>query len=217
MDEVVWEELFPEPTLQRYRIYKEVYTNFDASLISSEERAKLDEIGENKTEFTYGEVMYQTFLPLLKLCQPKQGEVFWDIGCGGAKPLAIAALEFPELGQCKGVEYLPGLCEQTKQNMVTLKTLADSSGLASCCVSIVEGDILTTAWWDDADIVYSSSVCFPDFLNDGIAELSRRLKTGARLISLQPFNSETPWLEVLWTVKIKMTWGLHPATIYLKL
>ena len=156
--------------------------------MSSEERAKLDEVGENKTEFTYGEVMYQTFLPLLKLCKPLDGEVMWDIGCGGAKPLAIAALEFPELAECKGVEMLPGLFYQTKQSMETLKALADSAGIKSSRLSILEGDILKTPWWLDADIVYSSSVCFPDFLNEGIAELSKRLKPGSRLISLQPFN-----------------------------
>jgi len=54
------------------------------------------------------------------LVNPKAGEVFWDIGCGGAKPLAIAALEFPELGACKGVEMLPELCNKTKKSMETL-------------------------------------------------------------------------------------------------
>jgi precorrin-6B methylase 2 len=40
-------------------------------------------------------VIFEHFLPLLKLVNPKQGEIFWDIGCGGARPVVIAALNFP--------------------------------------------------------------------------------------------------------------------------
>lgn len=109
--EVLWEPLLQGQSGKRYSLYKQVYESFNPSLASSKERAKLDDIGENKTEFTYGEVLYHHFFPCLKMAEPKAGEIFWDIGCGGAKPVAIAALEFPELGSCNGVEYLPGLCE----------------------------------------------------------------------------------------------------------
>ena len=50
---------------------------------------------QDRTEFTYGEVIYEHYLPMLKLVEPKEGEIFWDVGCGGAKPVAIAALNFP--------------------------------------------------------------------------------------------------------------------------
>ena len=46
---------------------------------------------------------------MLALMKPKPGEVFWDIGCGGAKPVAIAAMVYPSLKACKGIEYLPQL------------------------------------------------------------------------------------------------------------
>lgn len=47
------------------------------------------------TEFTYGEVLFHYFIPLLELVKPKKGEIFWDLGCGGGRPVAIAALYFP--------------------------------------------------------------------------------------------------------------------------
>lgn len=83
-------------------------------------------------------------------------------------------------------------------------------------IEVNQGDLLETEWWRDADIVYSSSVCFPEFLNEGIAQLSKKLKPGARLISLQLFQNETPHLDLVYTLKIKMTWGHQYATMYVR-
>ena len=33
-------------------------------------------------EFTYGEVNFANFLPMLDFVKPKSGEVFYDLGCG---------------------------------------------------------------------------------------------------------------------------------------
>jgi hypothetical protein len=62
---------------------------------SQRERKELDKEMKKRSEFTYGEVVYEHYLPILQFVDPKPGAVFWDIGCGGAKPLAIAALNFP--------------------------------------------------------------------------------------------------------------------------
>ena len=75
---------------------------------------------KKRKEFTYGEVVYEHYLPVLHLVDPKPNTVFWDIGCGGAKPLAIAALNFPELKCCKGIEFLPSLCKTAKNSMEML-------------------------------------------------------------------------------------------------
>lgn len=76
---------------------------------------------QDKKEFTYGEVLFESYLPLMKLTNPKEGEIFWDIGCGGAKPVAIAALAFPELKCNKGIEYLPQLAQEADDAMTRLK------------------------------------------------------------------------------------------------
>ena len=39
--------------------------------------------------------------------------------------------------------------------------------------------------WSDADIIYTSSICFPDSLIDGIVAMIERLKKGSRVISLK--------------------------------
>ena len=63
----------------------------------------------DKIEFTYGEVLFPYFIPLLNIAAPKQGEVFWDLGCGAGRPLFIASMVFPQFKECHGVEFLEGL------------------------------------------------------------------------------------------------------------
>lgn len=59
--------------------------------------------------FTYGEVRFYSFYPLLRLLQPKQGDVFYDLGCGTGLPSAIASIMFPELASSEGAELLDEL------------------------------------------------------------------------------------------------------------
>ena len=111
------DELILAQSPVNYKLYKELYTDFVPAQISGKERAELDEICQNKTEFTYGEILYESFAPFLKLVDPQPGQIFYDIGCGGAKPLAIAALEYPELKECIGIEFLPNLASMAQQYM----------------------------------------------------------------------------------------------------
>ena len=73
------------------------------------------ELDDGRTEFTYGEVLFCYFIPVLNLVNPKPGDVFWDLGCGTGKPVAIAALAFPFLKKSCGVEYLQGLYEASRR------------------------------------------------------------------------------------------------------
>ena len=63
-------------------------------------------------------------MPLFALTNPKEGEVFWDLGCGGGRAMVIAALCFPQLKAVKGVELLDGLHEMCAS--IITKLLSDS-------------------------------------------------------------------------------------------
>ena len=91
-----------------------------AEEIANDDKAKLGAEITARGEFTYGEVIYDSFLSLLKFLEPKEGDVFWDLGCGGAKPVAVAALNFP-FKSCKGVEFLPQLAQAAKNQMHSMK------------------------------------------------------------------------------------------------
>lgn len=41
--------------------------------------------------------------------------------------------------------------------------------------------------WSDADVIYTSSLCFPDELVEGIVDKCVHLKKGTRIISLKTF------------------------------
>lgn len=74
-------------------IFDRIFEGTDASHESKVER-------ENhalhwKIELTYGDVLFLNFIPILNFVEPKENEVFWDLGCGGGKPLVIASMCFP--------------------------------------------------------------------------------------------------------------------------
>ena len=70
--------------------------------------------------------------------------------------------------------------------------------------------------WYEADIVFFSSVCFPDFLIDGTLDLFEKLKPGTRIISLKTLPTRS-YLENYASLKVRMTWGLHIVTYYRRL
>ena len=65
----------------------------------------------DKSAFTYGEIVFDTFVPLLSMANPKAGDLFYDLGCGTGKPLIAAALSFPNFKHCKGMELVDGLVQ----------------------------------------------------------------------------------------------------------
>jgi hypothetical protein len=76
------------------------------------ERFQLKKKGKGKQEYTYGEIVYTTFLPLLEFAITNAigDQIFWDIGCGSAKPVAMAAM-LGKFKRAKGIEYLPDLAK----------------------------------------------------------------------------------------------------------
>lgn len=66
-------------------------------------------------EATYGEVVYDSYVGILARLKMQPGQVFWDLGCGDAKPVVLAAMFYPDLKECKGVEYMPELANSAKK------------------------------------------------------------------------------------------------------
>jgi len=60
----------------------------------------------------------------LRLVEPKQDEVFFDLGCGTGLPSAVAAVMFPELAASEGAEFL--------EQLVRIGTDACSEITADC-------------------------------------------------------------------------------------
>lgn len=105
-------DCLPDDLKVRNEVYDLIHAGTDAHLTSDRERSEKDL--HWATELIYGEVMFQHFIPTLEYAKPAPGEVFWDLGCGGGKPLMTASLAFPQLKACKGLELLEQLTNLAK-------------------------------------------------------------------------------------------------------
>ena len=99
--------LLPDDLRAKQSVYEKVHQGRDAHGTSNEERNE-KELQWN-TELIYGEIIYQYFVPVLEYADIKDGEVFWDLGCGGGKPVFTAAMAYPGLKAAKGIELLEKL------------------------------------------------------------------------------------------------------------
>ena len=93
LTEILEEDLLSAEVRDKFIFFDSLYKQIDAQQVSQNDRSRFNVC--DKTEFTYGEVLFPYFIPLFELTQPKEGEVFWDLGCGGGRPLVIASLNFP--------------------------------------------------------------------------------------------------------------------------
>ncbi|CAG9324759.1 unnamed protein product [Blepharisma stoltei] len=191
-------ELVPPELAHRYQYFTKLFEDVDGGNVSGAERKRLKITG--KCEFTYGEIEFMHMVPIFELCKPKEGEVFYDLGCGAGKCLVAAALAFPNLRLCKGIELLPGLCDLCKRTVDSMY-----GEIQAAPIEVIQGDILEIDW-SDADIIYTSSICFPQEIIEGMLVKASQLKKGSRIITLKLFPPNEVF-ETKFNVRVKMTWG----------
>ena len=76
--------------------------------LSNDERIRKKMMSDRT--LTYGEVLCLSFIPVLEALEPKQGDVFYDVGCGAAIPVTTAALALGDvLAKARGIELLDDL------------------------------------------------------------------------------------------------------------
>jgi len=67
--EIKEEDILPEDLKEKFLFFDEIFANKDeAAMISQKERTRKNVC--DKTEFTYGEVLFPYFIPLLGLTEP---------------------------------------------------------------------------------------------------------------------------------------------------
>ena len=111
--EYTQEATFNQDVAKLHRIFKHANQESDAEQVSIDERSRKD-LREIR-DFTFGEVIFANFVPVLAYVKPQPGEVFYDLGCATGLPLLIASLFHPELAACKGIEMLEDLVALGKE------------------------------------------------------------------------------------------------------
>jgi hypothetical protein len=115
---------------------------------------------------------------VLVLQVAKPGSVFVDLGSGCGKALFAAALSFPSLRECRGVELLPTLYEYStlvQQRFDEHVSVGD--GTPHPMVSLKCENMFYSDVWRDADLVY----CFATLLGPSSQTLLQ-----SRLEDLEP-------------------------------
>lgn len=161
VSEVTHKSTLSDDHLQKFELFNSLFDGSNAHEMSYKERETLGD--RWKQGLVYGEVRYLYFIPVFELLKPKPGEVFWDLGCGAARPQAMASLNFPFLKACKGIEYLKNLSEWATDMAKELQSKCKAIGRPFSPIEVVNGDMLEVDWFD-ADIILFNSVCYPDSL-----------------------------------------------------
>lgn len=194
-------------------IFKKLYSNVNAAKISISER-NTKGLSDN-IAYTYGEVVFYSFVRILEMAEPKPQEVFYDLGSGAGKAVFIAGLVFDFSKAC-GIEKLEGLYNLSIETLANLKTLPERETLLShkeTNIQFIHGDFLQEDF-SDADIVFINATCFRgDLFNEIIVRLLK-LKPGARVILGSANLENIGGFELKYSNLHLMSWGLNAVKIY---
>jgi len=200
-------DLLDPVTKEKYQSFTKIFEKVTGTWLSHHER---DEKKLESTDFTYGEIEFCHFLPLLIASTEnyKTKGKFYDLGCGTGKVLLAAA--FSELfNEICGIEYLESLAKAASEVCDKYKLMYKNSEIS---FNVLTGDILENDW-SDADFIYIASLCFSEKVMLAITEKGKLLKKGTRILSLKPLNDEKIY-KLLYCFKVKMSWGLTDVYLF---
>eukprot|EP00826_Nyctotherus_ovalis_P058943 TRINITY_DN8153_c0_g3_i3.p1 TRINITY_DN8153_c0_g3~~TRINITY_DN8153_c0_g3_i3.p1 ORF type:complete len:271 (-),score=29.93 TRINITY_DN8153_c0_g3_i3:117-929(-) len=176
------EYLFTTRQLQAYKAITQIYSDYVIDDTFSVSLKATEQLHLPRSPFTYGEISLLSFPHLLSLAKPKKDDVFYDLGCGSAKPVLYAAL-LHDFRKCAGIELLGSLCDIAKKYADKYEDHKRSASGPMGEVRIVEGDFLKIGF-AEADVVYVPATTFDVSLMKELARCCEKLKTGSRIITL---------------------------------
>jgi SAM-dependent methyltransferase len=169
----------------------------DPHFLARREGRRLDVPAET---LTYGTTPWATTADLLRRVNAKPGERFLELGAGQGR-LAFFARLWGNL-TVDAYELLPTfvrvaerICQDLRLERITFHQ-----------ANLLEADLAT------ADIIYLAGTCLDDATIDRLQTRMRRLKPGARVISLS-YPLDVPGLELIADVSIPVSWGSSTAYV----
>lgn len=156
--------------------------------------------------FTYGEIVPESVKAFVKSIEPKEGEIFYDLGSGTGKGVLSAALLFP-FGKVVGIELLDDL-HAAATSVLQRFNREIKPGLVLKKVPQIEfhqGDFLNHDL-SDGDILFAHATCFHDGLMRGLAKKLEGLKKGTKLLVVSQ-TIESPIYRLLARQEYKFSWG----------
>jgi hypothetical protein len=172
----------------------------------------------NNREFIYGEIDLLAFLHIIEKAEPKNGDIFYDLGSGSGKAVFAAALYF-DFKMCSGIELMNVLYDKSLTRLSEAKDLSKNRVLPQETYSqklskirFLKNDFLAHDF-SDANIIYVAATClsddtFRDLMNKICrTEIGTRVIVATRKISHDAFELVDDSVEL-------MGWGLCHVRIY---
>jgi SAM-dependent methyltransferase len=192
-------------------IFDKLFTAIPAYEIAQSEKKRT---GKQDASVTYGEIMPQGFLEVLAAVNPRQGEIFYDLGSGTGKATMLAAMVYP-FSRSVGIELLPGLGDAARQVLARYNTEflpQFPPEYQQRKIEFIDGDFLQSDL-SDAGIVFAHGTCYPHELIGQLGEKLAELKPGTRVVLVgHTFN--TPELKFQRMMMMRADWGSALAALY---
>ena len=109
--------------------------------LEGEEEEAYEMLALLKQDLTYGEFDMASFEKLLAMAAPQDGEVFVDIGSGCGRLVCAAALLYPSLARCVGIELLEdldGMAVERQRELAAAAAESDPPHLLAPCEFICD-------------------------------------------------------------------------------
>jgi len=188
-----------------------IYTDIDGHSISYEAKKKL-----NYTDKTliYGEILLDSFYEILKVAQPRDGEIFYDLGCGVGKPVFAASLLFP-FSKSIGIELLQDVYQGALKVKKNFEKNYPNEQVNNKKILFINGDIFKTDFFD-GDVIFVHATCLPNQLMEVLSKKLENLKRGSRIIvATRSLYSDK--FSLLKSITYKMGWGESLVNFYEKI
>lgn len=170
----------------------------------------------NNVELTYGEILLHSFYQSMKIAQPREYEVFYDLGSGTGKLTCSAAILF-NFKKIVGIEMQQPLHHFSTRMLRKLKALQKNNPEWQSRydkVQLIEGDFLQHDI-SDADVIFINATCFQLETWRRLEEKFCQLKPGARILMTTKYLKE-PYFKLLHTMSYEMSWGYARLSIFVR-
>jgi precorrin-6B methylase 2 len=190
-------------------VVKQLYNNSEAYVLS---RKACKKLGVKGNDFVYGEIEFLSFCAILQRVNPKQSDVFYDLGCGSGKAVLTAALCF-KFSKAVGVELLPELYHLANKQLKKVRDLgADIKQLD--CVQFLNNDYLNCNF-SEATILFINATCINEQNWNDLLKKIAKLPIGSRVVITSKQIQDVQF-KLLSASKEQMSWGQATVTSYLK-
>ncbi len=152
----------------------------------------------------YGEITYSGMEKLVKKLNLGTSDVFYDLGSGVGKLVTYCYLTTP-IRKSAGIEMVG----DRYHTAMDIRRVLEYEGLLAQgrTLSFLHANI-REAHFEDATVIYMSSLCFSNELMEELSKRFLTLKSGLRVVSTKPLFDYTR-LRLIDHFLLQMTWDNH--------